>query len=48
MNGATAHKKLYIGGLINCLTEIKKEQGVRGLYGGFGVNMIRCAPMGLI
>ena len=43
MNGAPAHKSIYS----NSIDAVKKL-GVRGLYGGFGVNLIRCIPLTLL
>ena len=49
MNGALAHKKLYSGSLINCLMELRTNQGiVGGWYAGFSLNLVRCAPLTLI
>jgi hypothetical protein len=49
VNGSTGHKNIYSGSLLSCLINLYKEQGiVKGLYSGFSLNLLRCAPLTLI
>ena len=47
VNGALAHKRPYTG-VVDCFSGLLKEQGVRGLYNGFSLNVIRCLPLTLL
>ena len=47
LNGAMGHKNLYRNDW-HCLSKILKEEGVKGLYSGFTVNLVRSVPMVLI
>lgn len=48
LNGAKGHKNLYRNDL-DCFRKIISEEGgVRGLYAGFSVNLVRCLPMAVI
>ena len=48
LNGSTAHKNPYSGSTRDCLSQLFKDQGIRGLYQGFSVNLCRCAPLATV
>ena len=46
LNGSLGHKTLYKGGILECFSTLAKTQGLfKGLYAGFLLNMVRCAPL---
>lgn len=47
LNGAQGHKNLYKNDW-HCLQKVLKEEGFRGLYAGWTVNMVRCIPLTMI
>uniref|UniRef100_A0A7S3CMY0 Uncharacterized protein n=1 Tax=Strombidium rassoulzadegani TaxID=1082188 RepID=A0A7S3CMY0_9SPIT len=48
LNGSKAHKNLYDGSILGTGRTIVQELGVKGLYQGFGANLLRCTPMAII
>ena len=48
LNGSMGHKTLYTGSISNCLSTLYKDHGLKGLYGGFSVNLIRCLPLTMV
>lgn len=47
LNGAAGHKNLYKNDW-QCLAKVWREEGYRGFYSGFSVNLVRCIPLTLI
>lgn len=48
LNGSLGHKTLYTGSITNCFSTLYKDHGLKGLYGGFSVNLIRCLPLSMV
>jgi hypothetical protein len=44
LNGTTGHKNIYRNDF-DCFKRMLKDEGYRGLYKGFGVNLAICIPM---
>lgn len=47
LNGSIGHKNLYRDSM-HCFEKIRSEEGLRGLYSGYTLNLCRTIPMGLI
>ena len=45
LNGSKGHKTLYKGGLLECMNTLSKTDGLKGLYAGFGLNLVRTVPL---
>lgn len=45
LNGSKGHKTLYTGSIINCAQTIMVDKGIRGLYAGFGLNLLKTVPL---
>ncbi len=47
LNGSQGHKNIYKNDY-HCFQKILKEEGYRGLYQGWTINIVRCLPLALI
>ncbi|CDW82930.1 guanylate-binding n-terminal domain containing protein [Stylonychia lemnae] len=47
LNGSQGHRNIYKSDL-DCFKKVLRDEGYRGLYGGFSVNLVRCFPMVIV
>mmetsp|Transcript_15060 Transcript_15060/g.23304 ORF Transcript_15060/g.23304 Transcript_15060/m.23304 type:complete len:132 (+) Transcript_15060:263-658(+) len=44
LNGSRGHKLLYDGSLTGCFKTLMAQGGIKTLYQGFGVNLLKTGP----
>jgi solute carrier family 25 (mitochondrial folate transporter), member 32 len=47
-HGGIANPKAKYKGLLHAFRTVIREEGARGLYGGFGVNLLRTVPSSIV